>query len=261
VFANNVWKAFLMFNWDSGNIWVNTIPGSPSLDLVTGAFFVLGFGLVLARYIRQRQWEDAFLLLAIPILMLPTSLSLAFPAENPAPNRAGGAAVAVFILAALAFEAFLRALRKGIPGKMGFRLALVLGLVLAVFAMGHNYSMTFSTFPEQYRPSVWNTSELGAVMEQFTDTVGSPDQAWVVAYPHWVDTRLVGINAGFPIKDFAIAPEDLEITLLAPSPKLFLVKLEDQASLDLLADLYPTGESSLYDAVIPTKSFHIFYVP
>jgi hypothetical protein len=201
------------------------------------------------------------LLLAIPILMLPSTLVLAFPDENPAPNRAGGVSVVVFVIVALAFEALLKAIRQGVPGRGGQRLALASGLLLAVFALGHNYTMTFNLFPTQYGPSVWNTTELGQVIEQFTDTVGSPDQAWVVAYPHWVDTRLVGIHAGFPIKDFAIEPQDLNTTIPIASPKLFLLKLEDQEALDLLTILYPEGNASIFTADVPSQSFHVFYVP
>jgi hypothetical protein len=261
VFFKNVWDGLLMFNWDSGDIWVNTIPGYPSLDLVTGAFFVIGVGLVLVRYIRQRRWEDGFLLFAIPILMLPSTLVLAYPEENPAPNRAGGVAVVVFIIAALAFEALLRALRNGVQGKVGQRVAVGFAVVLMLFAAGHNYTMTFNNYADRYVQSVWNTTELGAVIEQFTDTVGSPDQAWVVAYPHWVDTRLVGINAGFPIKDFAIDAQDLDSTVSMLSPKLFLVKLDDQDALDTLSLLYPEGTASIYTSRVPSHSFQIFYVP
>lgn len=261
VFAKNVWNGLLMFNWDSGDIWVNTIPGYPSLDIVTGAFFVLGVGLVLLRYLREKRWEDAFLLLAVPILMLPSTLVLAYPEENPAPNRAGGAAVVVFIIAAFAFEALLRAIRTGVKGKTGQRVMVGFCLALALFAAGHNYTMTFENYATRYEMSAWNTSELGAVIEQFTDTVGSPDQAWVVAYPHWVDTRLVGMNAGFPIKDFAIDAEALGNTLDVPSPKLFLIKLEDEAALGILSELYPEGEASLYTSSVPTHSFHVYYVP
>jgi len=206
VFLKNVWNGLLMFNWDSGNIWVNTIPHAPSLDLVTGAAFLLGTGLVLARYLRERRWQDGFLLFGLLILMLPSTLVLAYPAENPAPNRAAGAVVVVFVLAALGIEAVLRAVGKQIGGQPGKRMAMLLALVLVLVSIGHNYHLTFRTFPEQYGPSVWNTSELGSVIQQFTDTVGTPDQAWVVAFPHWVDTRLVGIQAGFPAKDFAIWP-------------------------------------------------------
>jgi 4-amino-4-deoxy-L-arabinose transferase-like glycosyltransferase len=261
VFLKNVWNGLLMFNWDSGNIWVNTIPQTPSLDIIAGAALLIGVSLVLFRYLKDRRWEDGFLLFGLPVLMLPSTLVLAYPAENPAPNRAAGAAIVVFILAALGIEAVLRAIRKNIGGLTGTRTALLLGIILVLISMGNNYSLTFNRFPDQYGPSVWNTSELGAVIEQFTDTVGSPDQAWVMAYPHWVDTRLVGINAGFPIKDFALWPEDLDQTKALPSPKLFLVKIDDIDGMETLQTFYPNGEASIYEGRYPAQSFIIYYVP
>jgi NADH:ubiquinone oxidoreductase subunit 6 (subunit J) len=261
VFLRNVWNGLLMFNWDSGEIWVNTLPGAPSLDLVTGAAFVLGFGLVLVRYAAKWRWEDGFLLLGLPVLMLPSTLVLAFPHENPAPNRAGGAVVVVFVLAAMGIEAVLRAIRMKLEGKAGLRTAVVIGLALVLIVVGHNAVKTFETYPAQYRLNAKNTSDLGAVIQQFTDTVGTQDQAWVVTVPHWVDTRLVGMNAGFPIKDFAIWAEDLDQTLTVPSPKLFLVKLDDEDGLSALIEMYPQGRYSLYEAEIPFQSFFIFYVP
>jgi hypothetical protein len=76
-----------------------------------------------------------------------------------------------------------------------------------------------------------------------------------------VDTRLVGINAGFPIKDFAIWEEDLEETLEVPSPKLFIVKLDDETGLARLEELYPEGKYSIYPSEIPVHSFIIYSVP
>lgn len=261
VFLGNVWNGLLMFNWDSGNIWVNTIPHTPSLDIVAGAAFLLGTVLVLVRYLKLWRWEDGFLLFGLLVLMLPSTLVLAYPAENPAPNRAAGAAVVVFVLAAFGLEAVLRAVRKNIGAQPGRRMALLLGLLMILISVGHNYTLTFDTFPNQYGPSVWNTSELGSVIKQFTDTIGSPDQAWVMAYPYWVDTRLVGINAGFPTKDFAIWPEDLDQTTDVPSPKLFLVKMDDIGGLAALQTHYPEGESSVYIGRYPSQSFIIYYTP
>lgn len=262
VFFGNLWNGLLMFNWDSGGIWVNTITHAPSLDLIAGTAFFLGVSLILFRYLKNKRWEDGFLLYGIPVLMLPSILALAYPNENPAPNRAGGAAVVVFVIAALGIEAVLRAVRKHTGGQTGKRVALLIGVLLLFISAGQNYVLTFETFPTQYRNSnVWNTSELGGVVEQFTDTVGSSNQAWVIAYPHWVDTRLVGIQAGFPTKDFAIWPEDLETTLEIPTPKLFLVKIDDTQGMDALETYYPQGAASLYEAKNPAQSFFIYYVP
>jgi hypothetical protein len=126
IFVNNLWDAMTMFAWDNGSIWPISINNRPALDMVSGALFHLGLALLLLRYIRKRDWLDLFLLVSIPILMLPSILSLAFPAENPALNRAGGALVPVFVVVGIALDGLLRGHRAALssssrsPHRLGF---------------------------------------------------------------------------------------------------------------------------------------------
>jgi hypothetical protein len=62
ILMTNVWNALKMFNWNSGEIWVVTIPHHPLLDVASGALFLIGVGIVVARYVRRRSWMDLFLL-------------------------------------------------------------------------------------------------------------------------------------------------------------------------------------------------------
>jgi hypothetical protein len=164
-------------------------------------------------------------------------------------------------MAALALEALLRGIKEIMGEKPGKPAAWVFGIMLVLIAALQNYGLTFNRFKTQYTGNVWNTSELGAIIENFTLTVGDPDSAWVVAFPHWVDTRLVGVNAGFPTKDYAIWPDEIETTLEVPGPKLFLFKPEDSAALEVLQELYPNGASSLHVSDVLYKDFYIYFVP
>jgi len=112
-----------------------------------------------------------------------------------------------------------------------------------------------------YRQSSWNTSEMGKVIRQFTGSVGTPDTAWVVAFPHWVDTRLVGINAGYPLKDYAIWPDQLQETAADLRAKLFLVKPEDTQGLLALQSLYPQGVLQEYFSAVENHNFYMYFVP
>lgn len=261
VFFSNFWDALKMVNWDAGNIWVVGVPGRPAVDLLTGALFLLGSFMLLLRYLRQRNWQDIFLLLAVPILMMPSILSLAYPAENPALNRAGGAMIVIFIIAALAFEAILRSIYEKLGNRGGAQFTILIGGFLLLVSFGANYNMVFETFQTQYTNSAWNTSEMGAVISEFANTVGDKDSAWVVASPHWVDNRLVGLNAGFPNKNYEIWSGHLADTVDLPGPKLFLYKLEDTEASEILHELYPNGANSLYPSEQENKSFYIFFVP
>jgi hypothetical protein len=268
ILLGNFWNAARMFNWNDGEIWVNSVTHRPALDVVSAALFVIGLILLLARYVRSRHWLDLFLLLSIPLLQLPSSLSIAFPNENPALNRAAGAAVPVFIIVALALDGLLTGLRSRMARRGGTAtLWLVTGFLLFASA-AQNYDLVFRQYDGQFRSASWNSSEMGAVIEQFGQTYGTTDSVWIVPFPYWVDTRLPGVWAGIPNRDFAMWRADLSSTLTVPGPKLFIVKANvsnpdanDQATLDLLKQLYPNGSTGLHASKMPGNEFWIFFVP
>ncbi len=261
IFLSNLWNAVTMFFWSNGSIWVHSVVDRPALDVVSGALFFFGVVFLLVRYIRQHNWTDLFLILSVPMLMMPSILSLAFPGENPSLNRTGGAIIPVFLIIALAFDGLLRAVKDAMPPRSGRVMAWSLGLVLVFWSATQNYDLVFNQYETMYRQSSWNSSEMGQVIRDFADSVGTPNSAWVVAYPYWVDTRLVGINAGYATKDYAIAPDQLQTTQADPHAKLFLVNTQDTASQAALRALYPQGSLSTYSSKVPTKDFLMFFVP
>ena len=260
IFLQNLWNALTMFAWDNGEVWVVSIPGRPALDFVASALFHLGVLLVMLRYIKRRHWLDLFLLLSIPMLLMPSILSLAFPNENPILNRTSGALVPVFVIAGLALDGLLVGIKAHLPA-WGGRFAWGLALLLVAWSALNNYDLVFNQYQRSYELSAWNTTEMGQVVHDFGSLFGQTETAWVVAFPYWVDTRLVGMNAGEPTRDMAIWPESFPATLADPRPKMFLIKPEDSAALEQLYELYPQGSLSLYDSDIPDRDFLIFIVP
>jgi len=261
IFLGNLWRGLTMFAWDDGDIWVHSVTHRPVLDVVSGALFHLGVLILLMRYWLQRHWLDLFLLLSLPLLMLPSILSLAFPAENPSLNRMSGAIVPVFLLVGLAGDTLWRAIQEQFGKPLGEIAAWGLGSFLLIWSASQNYDLVFRQYKRAYQGAAWNTSEMGAVIGNFAASVGSPDSAWVVAYPHWVDTRLVGINAGYPLKDYAIWPEQIAATRNSPGTKLFLVKPEDETGLQTLGQIYPSGVVQRYASESPGHDFLMYFVP
>jgi 4-amino-4-deoxy-L-arabinose transferase-like glycosyltransferase len=260
IFLQNMWNALVMFSWDNGEVWVVSIPGRPALDYISAALFHLGVVLVVLRYIKKRHWVDLFLLLSIPVLLLPSVLSLAFPNENPILNRTSGALVPVFVITGLALDGLLAGFKVRLPA-WGSKLAWGVALVLVAWSALNNYNLVFNEYQRSYELSAWNTAEMGGVVREFGKLFGQMDTAWVVAFPYWVDTRLVGMNAGMPTRDMAIWPESFPDTLAESRPKMFLVKPEDSAALEQLYQLYPNGTLTVYDSDIPDRDFFIFLVP
>jgi hypothetical protein len=259
IFLDNLWRALAMFSWSSGVVWGVSIPDYPALSVVTGGLFYLGAALVFFRYLRRRHWLDLFLLVSIPILMLPSILSLAFPAENPNLYRTGGAMVPVFLLVAIALDGLLSGLERS--SAWGSRAVLALGITLVALSAVQDYDLVFNKFYAQYRQSAWNYSEAGQVVRDFSQLTGSTDTAWVVGYPHWLDTRLVEIAAGQTGRDNAIFVETLADTASDPRPKLFIVHPNHQEALDALRQLYPQGWLQNYQSQVETKDFWMYFVP
>ncbi len=255
IFARNVGRALVMFWWDNGSVWADSVMHRPALDPIAGALLAVGLVLVAARYLRHRRWQDGWLLLLIPLLQLPSTLALAFPEENPTLHRTGAALLPVFLLIGLAAGTLQRAWAR----RRAWGWAMVGLLWLASWQASAD--LVFRQYVAQYRLSNWNTPEIGQVIGGFARSVGEPDRAWVVPYPYWVDTRLVGIEAGYPRRDYALHREFLADTLAAPAPKLFILKPEDEATLNLLWDLYPQARVWRYRSPVEGKDFLMYFVP
>lgn len=261
IFLRNFWKASIMFFWDNGVIWAHSVPNRPALEVVSGALYFLGIAALLIRYIRKRNWMDLFLLVSIPMMLMPSILSLAYPNENPCLNRTAGAVVPVFVVIGLAFETVLRSIRTHTSGKIGRILVALVVLLLVIWSGANNYDLVFNQYYTLYKASSWNTTELGEVAELFIDTMGTPETTYVVGYPHWVDSRLVAINAGYTGYDFAILTENIPTTTENPGAKLFFVNVNDGENMQLLLETYPSGILAQVDSTVANKDFMTFFVP
>ena len=265
IFLSNVWKAFKMFNFDDGEIWVNSVAHRPALDVITAALFALGVVLVLVRYLRNRHWLDLYLLVSIPILQLPSTLSLAFPGENPALNRSGGAYIPVFIIGAMALDGLLTSFGRG---KMRSVLMWSMAGVLLFVSASQNYDLVFNQYYTNFRQGSWNSSDMGQVIKDFELKYGRTDTIWIVPFPYWVDTRLPAVWAGIPNRDMAMWRDNLASTLELTGPKLFLVKANlddpngnDTDTLNVLRALYPNGQQTLFHSDVPGHDFWEYFVP
>jgi hypothetical protein len=260
IFLSNVWNALRMFSWGAGVVWAVSIPDYPALGVVEGGLFYLGAGLVLLRYLRRRDWSDLFLLLTIPLLLLPSIMALAFPNENPNLYRTGGAIVPVFLLIALALDGLIAAFERQ-PRPSARLVGWGMGLALISLSAVQSYSLVFDKYDAQYRLSAWNTSEMGTVIRDYADTFGTPDTTWVMGYPYWVDTRLVALNAGFPNRDYALFVDGLAATETIPGPKLFILNPLDNEAVIALRSRYPNGWLQTYRSAYETKDFLMYFTP
>jgi len=262
VFLSNFWNAVVMPFWKDGSTWVISVPDRPALDLVSAALYFMGIVLMVFRWLKSRRWQDLFLLVMTPILMLPSILALAFPEENPSLSRAGGALIPIFLICAIALETLLTSLWKRSRHVLAKVCVVLLGAGLLGFSAAQNFNLALVQYPDQYKRATWNTTQMGEVAKDFIIHGGSPYNVWVVGVPYWVDTRLVAISAGYVGMDFAIWPQDIaKSTLKIPGEKLFLVKADDTQGLNTLNEVYPLGKAILNTSAVPGQEFFAFVVP
>ena len=257
VFVQNVFDGFLMFNWNDGEIWVNSIPGRPLLDVFSASFFTIGLIIVFFRYLKYRNWIDIFLLISFFILMLPSTLSIAYPAENPAPNRAGGAMVVVFYFTAFGLYTLLKQVSSMIKHRQKFSVTIlaitILGLITVL-----NYNLMFVQHNNIYKNNAWNTSEMGEVLKEYLSQGVKAGDVHVIAYPYWVDGRLVAFNAGLAGLDLSYSIENIASLVFNQNQQVFLLKPDHAYAIELLKELFPNGELKIFESFTPSKDFYIF---
>lgn len=261
ILASNFWNALRMFSWQFGEIWVLALPFRPALGWVMGALFHLGMVFVGVRYAKSRNWVDLFLLLSIPILLLPSVLALAFPGENPHPSRVGGAIVPVFAIAAIMLVGIWSWTHMKFRAPWNRRIGI--GLVGGLFALSAlvNYRLVFSDYGAMQRRGAWNTTEAGAVAGGFASSVGFHNNIHMVAYPHWMDSRLVALIAGRPGQDYGLWPEQIDELPDTNSPRLFLLHPDDEENLTRLRRKFPDGSLNRHKSEVQGRDFLIYLIP
>jgi len=155
----------------------------------------------------------------------------------------------------------LEGIKTTLSHSKGKFLAWIVAGFLLILSATQNYDLVFNQYNQQFRMGSWNSSEMGQVIKQFGQTYGSTDNTWIIPYPYWVDTRLPGVWAGIPNRDFAVWPEYLSETMPISGPKLFIYNIEDKKDEGLLRNYYPTGTFSRYFSKTVNHDFMIFLVP
>jgi hypothetical protein len=285
-FGKNLLNLAAMFHWRGDDVWVNTLSYAPVLDPLLGGLLILGLVVLFWRTLRLRDPLSPLLLIAGVILLLPSALSLAFPVENPSVVRAGGAIPVVMVIAALpvglGFQHGLSVLQEK-PGPEhrgpGFTAQITLynwrhlllatsALALTVAVTVVNYQRYFNDYREQYDLNALNTTEIAGAIRAFVESGGDASNAWIIAWPYWIDTRGVGIELGDPPwNNVVLEPEELdeqasaaEAAVDAP-PRFYVLHPQDTGSLEQLQTLFPRGQSSLYVSRYPGRDFVTYHVP
>jgi hypothetical protein len=264
IFVENVGNMVLMFNWRGDRSWLTSVPNEPSLDWVTGAFFVLGVVFATYRVVRRRDVLAATLVGGIFVLTLPSTLALAFPVENPHLSRGNPVLPFVMVLAAIPPVLLLQAARDSMV-RPALRWAMVAGFaVCGLLAVVANFESYFVDYAGVHQRNSQNQREVAAVIHGFAELTGSDRGAYLPVWPFWVDHRLVALELGdFSWKDGAVLDrmEQAETQARTPGPKLYILHQDDEVDLQALLRIYPDAIVQLHVSAKEGRSFRSVFVP
>lgn len=272
VFADNYYDALRMYNFEGDSAWISSAPGAPTLDLITGAFFVLGVSLWLVRLLLRQDAAEWFLAAAILLMLLPSALAIAFPIENPSTTRASGTLPLVMVLAAWPISLIrqytvrVHAMFLHPLATYGFLVVVLLGIA------GLNYNTFFNDYHQMYlRASPYPRLLATAAQEALIEANGSPediDGVWLVSYPFWQDHRAFGAELGDITYEQVLLDSNALANSLVTTPEqyearplVFVLNQNDELGIDVLEALYPEGRVQRIDTQWEGKDFYIYTAP
>jgi len=262
--ARNLCNAALAFHWRGDDASVTVERLAPFLDPWTGAALLGGVVLLAAAAVRGPDTSAAAALLALPVLLLASALNLTFPAENPSAARLGVAAPLVFAVAGIGLDRPL-ALALSLAGGRRRVLAALAAAVLAAglgAAAVTNYRSYFHAFDAQYRDFIPSSSEVADAVRRLTQQGVRLDDAYVIGYPFWIDTRNVGFALGAPrwAETHGVLPGG-RLPAARDRPLGVVTYGEDLASAAALRAAFPRARRQRFAGKRPGTSFDVWLVP
>lgn len=121
-FGKNMLKALGMFQWTGDHAFRTNVPGSPTLDPLSGVLLDLGLAWLFINPRLRPRW--AYVIAPFILLLMPSAAPGILPSEIPSASRALGVAPFAFLLVGTGMEAVWTAARRLIEskGKLPFHL-------------------------------------------------------------------------------------------------------------------------------------------
>jgi hypothetical protein len=282
VFLANSADALRMYHWQGDAAWINNAGLAPALGPVLGGLVLLGVVVWGVWVVRRRDPVLWLLPAALLVMMLPTSLTLAYTIENPSFTRASGTLPPVFMLAALPVGLLAWRLSGLLPRIRRFPLGRAVSLALLGLLLWRGIGPEWNQYFHEYRVLYGRTwppyHEIARPLREFVQGEGSFGNAFVVAYPHWLDHRVLGARAGDIRWPNTLIDREALLPIIAASqgtpyaydparPLFVMYHVADVETAAYLARTFPGGENRLYQyshelapGVVNQGEFYIYQV-
>ena len=255
IFAGNLWNMAKAFHWQGSSTWTVMLENDPFVDIVTGGLLLAGCALVLV-LIARGAWRWVWLPPALVLLTLPSTLSLAYPNENPSLNRAGPAVPVVFLIAGAALAWLARGFRRAAGPTRAVGLAAL--AALSAWSATSNYRRYFIDFSDSYQHLIEHSMEMAQALRD-EHARGIPyANMYLLGVDYWVDGRNIAFQIDDPAwADDHLMPQGKLPERLTARPLVFLYKPEDVARLHRLRGMYP-GEGRVIPQTYADRNFGVY---
>lgn len=264
VFADNLKRTFLMLNYRGDPVFVQNVPFLRELNFLPAILFVLGLGYLL---VQIRRGYNTLTLIFFALMLLPSALSVAFPAEVPNDVRSSGGIGMAILIAALPLALLRQRLTELLPsvglGPVTTRVAISpreewrikgsfnLGTnwLIPAFAFAILWVEAQSSFKAYFTDYVFaqpaHNYSITRELAQELDGFAGNGQAFVKIFPYWYDGNALRVLMQRQPKEWrgeldrfdANAPPFVNFKGKA----LFLIHPQDKEALVFLTKFFPQG--------------------
>jgi hypothetical protein len=207
--------------------------------------------------------------------LLPSALSIAFPAENPSHTRTSGAIPLVFLIVAFPLTLLAEQLLDLLQKWRGRLAALGLCAVILLGSYNANSYLYFEVYRELYNNAFHPYSDAGRYLQGYILMGGSYGNAYLIGYEHWWSHRAVGLEGGleefwpngvFPRENLPSmiynTTQRTDIFSLNPDAELiFFYSPDDVVTGEYLTELFPEGMALEYPTRKENETFMVYRVP
>jgi 4-amino-4-deoxy-L-arabinose transferase-like glycosyltransferase len=260
----NVVRTALMFNYQGDVVFIANVPMLRQLGWISGSLFLMGCALLLRR---ARYGLNGTVWVALGVMVLPTTLSLAFPHEVPNATRAIGALPAAMLLPAVALAAARRELTaaypQAAPREYGLSLSINqqlrwqfrwpwaigwrhVGAALLVVIMSYEAWATYPLYFQDYVAHLPDQNySISLSMARLIDDFMDDGEAYIKVWPYWHDGNAVRAQLRRADQSWSNEIEQLDPAQppMAGNPGKFMVILhpDDRDGLAVLRQGFPSG--------------------